>query len=146
MVIINKKLTPKMPFPGWALLKGGQTYWAHLGKSCANGVLWSARDMYRKPWWRMTGRIWPWKEARFGVDYFSAFATSYGLDSDGERIKEKVSLQEVERELWFQLEYSMQRKNWSTPQHHIRCIKSRPGYLGILQDSELVREIMYGPI
>ena len=30
------------------------------------------------------------------MDYSSEFATAYGLDSDGVRILEKVSLQEVE--------------------------------------------------
>ena len=44
----------------------------------------------------MTGVICPWKEARFGVDYLSRFATADGLNLDGARIPEKGSLQEVE--------------------------------------------------
>ena len=85
-VIINKHQTPKTPCPGWALLKWGQTFRSHMGYSCANGVLWCARDLLRKPWWRMTGGIWPWEDERFSVDYFSAFATAYGLDLYGDHI------------------------------------------------------------
>ena len=36
------------------------------------------------------------EEARFGMEYFLAFTTADGLDSDGERIYGKGSLQEVE--------------------------------------------------
>ena len=39
-----------------------------------------------KPGWKILGKFWPWEEARFGADYFSAFATAYGLESDGNRI------------------------------------------------------------
>ena len=42
------------------------------------------------------GGLWPWEEARFGVDYLSAFATVDELDSDGESIYGNGSLQEVE--------------------------------------------------
>ena len=42
------------------------------------------------------GRIRPWKEAQFSVDYLSAFTMADGLDSDGARILEKGSVQEVE--------------------------------------------------
>ena len=31
--------------PDWALLKGGQMYRVHMGKSCAGGVLCCARDL-----------------------------------------------------------------------------------------------------
>ena len=41
MVII----IPKPTRPGRALLKGGQTYRAHLGRGCADGVLCCARDL-----------------------------------------------------------------------------------------------------
>ena len=49
----------------------------------------------------MTGRIRPCEEARFGVDYFLEFATVDGWGLDGERILEKVLLQEVETEAVF---------------------------------------------
>ena len=45
MDIIYKNQTPEMPRPGWALLRGGQTYQAHMGKSCADGVICCARDL-----------------------------------------------------------------------------------------------------
>ena len=37
MVLINK--TPKILRPGRAVLKEGQTYQVHMGKSCFDGVL-----------------------------------------------------------------------------------------------------------
>ena len=42
------------------------------------------------------GGIQPWEEARFGMYYFSSFATADGFDFDGEHILEKVSLQKIE--------------------------------------------------
>ena len=42
------------------------------------------------------GRIQPWEEERFGVDYLSEVTTADGLDLDRELILEKGSLQEVE--------------------------------------------------
>ena len=45
----------------------------------------------------MTGRICYWREARFGVEYFSVFVMTDGLGLDGARILEKGGLQEVER-------------------------------------------------
>ena len=45
MFRINKNQTPKIPRPDWALLKGGQTYRAHMGKGFTDGVLFCARDM-----------------------------------------------------------------------------------------------------
>ena len=45
MLIINKNQTLKTPCPGWVLLKGGQTYQAHMGKGCTDGVLCCARDL-----------------------------------------------------------------------------------------------------
>ena len=45
MVIMNKNQIPKTPRPNWALLKGGQMYRAHTGRSCADGVMCCARDL-----------------------------------------------------------------------------------------------------
>ena len=45
MVIINKNQIPKTPRPGWALLKVGQTYRSHMGKSCDDGVICCDRDL-----------------------------------------------------------------------------------------------------
>ena len=45
------------------------------------------------------------------MDYSSEFATAYGLDSDGVRILEKVSLQEVETGVVVLVGGFMQRKN-----------------------------------
>ena len=39
MRIIYKNQTPKTSRLGWALLRGGQMYQAHMGKSYADGVL-----------------------------------------------------------------------------------------------------------
>ena len=44
----------------------------------------------------MMGRIGPWEEEIYSVDYLSVLTTADGLDSDGERILEMGSQQEVE--------------------------------------------------
>ena len=44
-MIIIKNQTAKTPRPGWALLKVGQQYRAHLGRGCADGVLYCAKDL-----------------------------------------------------------------------------------------------------
>ena len=64
-----------------------------------------------------------------------------GLDLDIERILEKGLLQEVETGAVVPVGI-FHAENGSTPQHCVRYIQKRPGYLGILKYAGCVREII----
>ena len=114
-----------------------------MGKSCADRVICCARDLYKEAAMKDDGLVFTlgrgkvWNGLFIRVCNGKWVGLGWRLHSNG-----KSHCKKLKQERWFQLGYTMQRKNGATPQHRARYSQSRPEALGILQYAKCVIKII----